>query len=98
MAGGVELVEDRNTKRPGWGVVGTNNSTSFVLSGEIYALKMDGSQAIERYAHHRSVQTDYEAAPFASPSWDGKRIIFRSNWGNTSGRPVGAYVIDTRCP
>jgi len=90
----------RNTKRPGWGVVGTNNSTAFVLSGEIYALKLDGSQAVERYAHHRSVQTDYEAAPFASPSWDGKRIIFRSNWGNTSGRPVGAYVIDTRsmCP
>ena len=88
----------RNTKRPGWGVVGTNNRTSFVLSGEIYALKMDGSQAVERYGRHRSTITDYETAPFASPSWDGKRIIFRSNWGNTSGRPVGAYVIDTRCP
>jgi hypothetical protein len=90
----------RNTRRPGWGVVGTNNSTAFVLSGEIYALKLDGSQQVERYAHHRSVQTDYEAAPFASPSWDGKRIVFRSNWGNTSGRPVGAYVVDTRsiCP
>ena len=90
----------RNTKRPGWGVVGTNNSTAFALSGEIWAVKMDGSQQVERYAHHRSVITDYETAPFASPSWDGKRIIFRSNWGDGSGRPVGAYVIDTRsiCP
>jgi hypothetical protein len=90
----------RNTKRQGWGYASTNNMTSFVLSGEIYALKLDGSQSIERYGHFRSNVTDYEAAPFPSPSWDGKRIAFRSNWGASSGRPVHTFVIDTRslCP
>jgi len=89
----------RNTRRQGWGYASTNNLTSFVLSGEIYALKLDGSQSVERYGHFRSNQTDYEAAPFPSPSPDGKRIVFRSNWGASSGRPVQTYVFDTRsCP
>jgi len=35
-----------------------------------------------------------------SDSDRGNRIMFRSNWGNASGLPVGAYVIDARpiCP
>ena len=71
-----------------------------LLSGEIYAIRLDGSQTVERHGRHRTNDSDYDAAPFASPSPDGKRIMFRSNWGNASVRPVGAYVIDTRpiCP
>ena len=90
----------RNVRRPGWGVGVTNDRTAFALSGEIYAIRLDGSQTVERYGRHRTNNSDYDAAPFASPSPDGKRIMFRSNWGASSGRPVGAYVIDTRpiCP
>jgi hypothetical protein len=90
----------RNVRRPGWGVAVTNDRTAFALSGEIYAIRLDGSQTVERYGRHRTNNSDYDAAPFASPSPDGKRIMFRSNWGNASGRPVGAYVIDARpiCP
>jgi Tol biopolymer transport system component len=78
----------------------TNDCTAFALSGEIYAIRLDGSQMVERYGRHHTNNTDYDAAAFASPSPDGKRIMFRSNWGSKSGRPVGAYVIDIRpiCP
>ena len=90
----------RNTKRPGWGYAVTNDRTSFALSGEIYAVKLDGSQGVQRFGRHRSNNTDYEAAAFAVPSPDGKRVAFRSNWGASSGRPVQTYVLDARqlCP
>ena len=90
----------RNTARPGWGYGVTNNATGFALAGEIYAVKLDGSQAVERYGRFRSTTTDYEAYPFPSPSPDGKRIAFRSNWGTADGRPIQTYVLDARqaCP
>ena len=66
----------------------------------MYAVKLDGSQAIERWGHHRAVASgsDYNAYPFPTPSPDGKRVLFSSNWG--ASRPVQAYVVDTRpiCP
>ena len=74
----------------------TNDRTSFALSGEIYAVKLDGSQGVQRFGRHRSNNTDYEAAAFAVPSPDGKRVAFRSNWGASSGRPVQTYVLDAR--
>jgi hypothetical protein len=89
----------RNTARPGWGVAATNDNTGYPLDGEIYGVKLDGSGQVERYAHHRSNNIDYDSAPFPSASPDGKRVIFASNWGS-SGRPVQAYVVDIRpiCP
>jgi len=55
---------------------------------------------IERFTHHRSRVTGYEALPMPVPSPDGRRILFNSNWGDPSGRPMQAYVVDTRqlCP
>lgn len=90
----------RNTARPGWGYAATNDKTGFALDGEIYAVKLDGSFAVERYAHHRANNVDYDSAPFPTPSPDGRRVLFSSNWGDASGRPVQAYVADTRqlCP
>jgi hypothetical protein len=90
---------NRNTARWGWGYAITNNRTGKAVDAEVYALKLDG-QGIERFGHHRSNITDYDAYPFAVPSPDGKRIAFRSNWGAAGGRPVATYVLDTRqlCP
>ena len=87
---------NRNTARWGWGYGVTNNATGTPLDAEVYALRLDGSRAIERFGHHRSNITDYEAHPFAVPSPDGKRIAFRSNWGAAGGRPIATYVLDTR--
>jgi hypothetical protein len=38
----------------------------------------------------------YEVAPFPSPLSRESGFIFRSNYASTTGRPVGADVIDTR--
>ena len=69
------------------------------VDGEMFAVALDGSQRIERYGRYRGVASSYNAEPHPSPSPDGKRIVFASNWGNTAG-PIQAYVLDMRslCP
>jgi hypothetical protein len=83
----------------GWGYAATNDKTGYALDGEIYGVKLDGSFTIQRYAHHRTNNVDYDSAPFPTPSPDGKRVVFASNWEST-GRPVQTYVVDVRpiCP
>ena len=88
----------RNYNRRGWAYAVTNDMTGGVLEQTVFAVKLDGSGAIERLARHRSNLADYDSSPFAVPSPDGKRVMFASNWGNSTGRPVQSYVIDTRCP
>ena len=94
----------RDIARLNWGYAVTNNDDGSPYDGEIFAVKLDGSgvsgAGIERFVHHRSRVTDYEALPMPVPSPDGRRILFNSNWGDPSGRPMQAYVVDTRqlCP
>jgi uncharacterized protein YjdB len=92
-------VSNRMNGRPGWGVGSTNDNTGETFDGEIYMLALDGSQRVERLAHHRANQIDYDSYPFPTPSPDGKRVVFASNW-MSSGRPIQTYVVDTRdiCP
>ena len=77
----------------------TGDFTGTALDGQVYALKMDGSNSVERLAFHRSTSASFNAQPQASPSPDGRRVIFASDWG-VAGGPVQAYVVDTRqlCP
>jgi hypothetical protein len=90
----------RNNLRRGWGYSAVNDRTGYPLDGEIFAMKLDGSQQIQRLAHHRANNVDYDSAPFPTASPDGKRVVFASNWGASTGRPVQAYIVDTRniCP
>jgi hypothetical protein len=90
----------RAAARVGWGYAATNDNAGYPLDGEIYAIKLDGSGTVQRYAHHRSNNIDYDSAPLPTPSPDGRRVLFGSNWGTASGRPMQAYVADTRqlCP
>jgi Tol biopolymer transport system component len=90
----------RAAARAGWGYAATNDNTGSPLDGEIYSIKLDGSGMVQRYAHHRSNNIDYDSAPLPTPSPDGRRALFGSNWGAANGRPVQAYVVDTRqlCP
>jgi hypothetical protein len=83
----------------GWGYASTNDNSG-ALAGEIYAFKLDGSGTVQRYAHHRTNNIDYDSAPFPTAAPDGKRVVFASNWGSSTGRPVQAYVVDVRpiCP
>ena len=83
----------------GWGFASTNDDTGAALDGEIYGIKLDGSGTVQRLAHHRANNVDYDSAPFPTASPDGKRVVFASNWMSSS-RPVQAYVVDVRniCP
>jgi hypothetical protein len=83
----------RNTQRPGWAYHSIHNTES-PFDREIYAVKLDGSGAVERFAHHRSNVTEYNAEPHAVPSPDGRRVLFASNWGGS--RPIQTYVVDVR--
>jgi Big-like domain-containing protein/WD40 repeat protein len=88
------------TRGPGgWGYAATNDRTGYPLDGEIYAVKLDGSQLIQRWAHHRASGASYDRTAFPTASPDGKRIVFASDWQQSSG-PLQAYIVDSRplCP
>jgi hypothetical protein len=88
----------RNLARPGWAYV-TYQSVEPnwpPYGAEIVAVKLDGGVTVERIAHHRSIRTVYDAEAHGSPSPDGEKVVFASNWGEDGG-PIGAYVIDL-CP
>jgi len=87
----------RNLRNPGW-VFGsftqdTPRSGAVQASNEISALSTDGTQKLRRLAQHNSVDNGYDTEPHGSPSPDGKRAVFASNWGVKDG-PVAAYVAE----
>jgi hypothetical protein len=91
----------RNIRRGGRAYVTHGYNSSWPpFRNEIFTVKLDGSQTVERLAHTHARISDYNAEPHAVPSPDGKRVLFASNWESTSGRPVQAYVVDMRniCP
>src|SRR5439155_2215687 len=63
--------------------------------GEIVAPRLDGSKAY-RLCHHHNRDVDYDSETHASASPTGDRVIFVSNWGASSGRPVQTYICDLR--
>jgi hypothetical protein len=83
---------------PGWAfgsfvMDGSSASGYLPYSNEVTAITTDGTQKVRRLATHNSTQNNYVSEPHASPSPDGKRAIFASNWG-VSGGPVAAYVAE----
>lgn len=103
--------------RPGWVYISTfdyverltdSNADWLPFEDEVFALKMDGSGSVERYAHHHSrryspshADSDnsiYIAEPHATVSRSGNRILFGSNWRTVIGEDfsVDAYLVDLR--
>ena len=76
----------RNTDRPGWAYVSEQCCTSHdVASREIFAIKLDDSGIIERYAkHHNNVSPGNGHSTMAVPNRDGTKILFASNWDNNN--------------
>lgn len=72
-----------NIGRPGWCYV-TSDS-------EVFAVKLDASQTVERFAHHHSSGTSYEVQPQAVPNRDGSQVLWSSDWGQ-GGPPAHAFV------
>jgi hypothetical protein len=79
---------------PGWALVSTYTGVETKpqpFAREIFWLKLDGSGAVRRIAHHHSDQAfhrdpsgaeekDYFAEPHATSSWDGSLVLFSSVW------------------
>jgi hypothetical protein len=67
---------------------------------QIIAVKLDGSKTIEQYgwSYHRNdgqSGNNYPTSPFATPSRDGTKVLFGSEWGE--GEPyshVYAYIAE----
>jgi hypothetical protein len=75
----------RNYQRPGWCYTSEN------LGKNILAIKLDGSQTVERFTFSRSTETEYDAYAMAVPTPDGRKVMFRSNWG---GGAIYDYVVN----
>lgn len=84
----------RNVDRPGWAYVTYQHRgpTWPPFWDEVVAVKLDGSQTVERIAHLHTKRTDYLTEAHAVPSPDGKRVLWATNWESATGRPIGAYV------
>lgn len=91
-------VSCRNTDRPGWAYLTefANKNTQVKKPNYqlAFAVKIDGSGTVERFAHvHHSATVAYERSPFGVPNRDGSKMMFRSDWEDGSG-PVYSYVAE----
>lgn len=92
-------VSARNIERPAWVIVtfqGTYENTleqryPTPFYSEVVALRIDGSGQIQRLAQTHSALAEYLTETHASPSPDGTKIVWSSNWGAPSG-PVSDFV------
>ncbi len=86
----VSHVSTRNLDRPGWAYVSFLNVPGKRFSNEIIAVKLDGSQSVERYAHmHSATSGCYRCEAHPVPSRDGRRVLFASNWAANCGTGCG---------
>lgn len=81
----------RNIDRPGWCYVTPDIKLDGTLYDEVFALKLDGSMTVERFANHHSSLYTYDAAPLGTPNRDGTYVMFASDW-ETQTTPIYSYV------
>ena len=84
-------ISTRNINRPGWAYVSEQGHPSdinrYEATREIFAIKLDNSQTIERFAKHNSnlnANAAYNHQAHGVPNRDGTRVIFASNWDDTN--------------
>jgi hypothetical protein len=76
----------QNYNRPGWCYL----STTLEGQKEVYALKLDGSGKVNRFA-----QTRYQHSSLGGISPDGKRVVFQSNWNDGGKIDIYHAVLKT---
>ncbi len=94
-------ISARNLDRPGWVYVTYWPSSGQRFDDELVAYKLDGSGAVERYAHsHSNSSGCYRCEPHGVPARDGRRILWASTWtiNGTGGSSsvTQAYIVDVR--
>ncbi len=94
----------RNNLRRGWCYVSTyshGSEQNRVMYKEIFAIKLDGSQTVERFTPSYFAQDpsdlQHQRAPMAVPRRDGTLVMFASDWGNgSSSATIHTYVAGMR--
>ncbi|HMC00861.1 MAG TPA: T9SS type A sorting domain-containing protein [Flavobacteriaceae bacterium] len=89
----------RNTIRPGWAYVSEGCCTDHpVAAREIFAIKLDGSNTVERFAvHHSDYTAGYGHEAQAVPNRDGSKVMFGSNWNNAfGGQYAPSYIVEKK--
>ncbi len=107
----------RNATSFGWSLISTYDNQSRLTDSidnwlpfedEIFLLNMDGSQRVQRLAHHRSrrfspttpdtYNSIAQAEPQAIISRNLDRVLFASNWRENveNMSSIDAYLVDTR--
>jgi Fibronectin type III domain len=85
-------VSCRNTARPGWCYI----SDAYVLTDPgahlVFAVKLDGSQTVEMFSHDWTDSATYDVQAQATPSHDGSRVVWASDWIGGSSAPGYSYV------
>jgi hypothetical protein len=76
------------------GVLSVNDSLGFTYDGMLVGVHLGTPNVVTPYCHHYSNNIDYDSAPKACMSPSGTRVLFASNWGDASGRPMQTYVVD----
>ncbi len=82
----------RNNDRPGWvycSVYDSTNTSARAGNDQVFALKLDGSQTVEIFAHAHHGLDIYVNDPMATVSRDGTNVLFGSEW---AGPAAFAYV------
>ena len=83
----------RNIDRDGWVYVSTYvGPDSRPGSDQVVAVKLDGSAKVEAFGNtHNPPSPTYDQMPMAVPSRDGRRVLFASTWGSSTGT-VQTYI------
>ena len=76
------------------GTVSVNDRLGYAWDGQIVTVGLAASPTITPICSHYSNNIDYDSAPKAVMSPSGTRILFASNWGDASGRPMQTYVVE----
>ncbi|MEM8529671.1 MAG: hypothetical protein AAGF95_02445 [Chloroflexota bacterium] len=87
-------VSCRNINRPGWAYISHfgNDAPEKAYFGETFAVKLDGSGMVNRFAHtHHTMQDNPENNPMAVPNQDGSKVLWASDWGDAEA-PIYSYV------
>jgi Secretion system C-terminal sorting domain len=90
-------VSTRNIDRPGWAYISEGCCTDNpVAPREIFAIKLDNSNTIERFAkHHSNYGAGYGHEAQAVPNRDGTKVLFASNWNNSfGGNYAPAWIVE----
>ncbi len=85
----------RNLQRPGWAYVSQDDSSR---SGQIVAVRLDGSGIFEHFGHHFSSSMNYLKSPMPVPSPDGSKVMFKSDFWDTTSQVVYTFIATVENP